>query len=115
MTRRLCLVLCCALVPTALLSGCGGGGSSAPDSHAAQVKAAKQNTARAYADCVKATKNSGLSSTERTILQSECSDIKSGDGSALIAAGKQLCKVEATQLPPAERATVLAACKEKAP
>jgi hypothetical protein len=111
MTRRLCLLLACALVPIALLSACGGSSNSKADSRAQQLSAVRHNAARAYADCRRATTNSALSPSERAILQSECSDIKSGNASALTSAGRQLCVLEASQLPNPERTTVLARCK----
>ena len=106
--RRLCLPLVCAL---ALAAGCGGGGSSTKESVAkAELARVRHDAAMAYTNCQKAAANPGLSSAEKTILLSECADIKTGDSTALKAAGRQLCLLEAKDQPKADQAAVRAGC-----
>jgi len=112
MTRRLCLLLACALAPIALVTGCGGSSpSKSIGASGATINAARQNQAHSLADCRQAAANPGLPQNEKTILQSECVDIQTGNATALKAAGEQLCRVEAALLPTGERATMLASCK----
>jgi hypothetical protein len=118
MTKRLCLTLVCALAPLALATGCGGSSSTTHTTttggvSGSTVQAAKRDAAAAYTDCVQATKNSGLTATERATLGAECADIKSGNASALRADGERLCVQEASLLPASERATMQASCKAK--
>jgi hypothetical protein len=113
MTRKPGLLLACALVPIALLTGCGS--SHSKTGAGAQLSAAKHNAAQAFADCQKAAANPGDTPPERTILQSECTDIRTGNVTALKAAGQQLCVQEAALMPKARRAAMLAGCKQKVP
>jgi hypothetical protein len=114
MTRRLCLMLVCALAPVALVTGCGGSSSHTTTTNgvsSSTIDAAKRNSASAYRNCQSAVANPALTPTEKATLQSECAAIKSGDASALRAAGNQLCKEEAALLPAADGAKMLASCK----
>lgn len=117
MNRRLCLLLVCALAPVAVLSGCGGDAttqtSKRPGVSSATVDAAKRNATSAYHDCLQALKNTGLTPAEKTTLQTECADMKSGDGAGVTAAGRQLCLEEAATLPAPQQATLKATCTPK--
>jgi hypothetical protein len=112
-TKRLWLACACAC---ALASGCGSsGGSSTKTSGVsrATIDAVKREQARAVADCRSAAGNPGLPQDEKVILESECTYIQTGNATALRAAGKQLCTVEAAHQPAAQRASMLAACNAK--
>lgn len=115
MTRRLCLLLVCALATAALASGCGGSGSSHPTKttgvSSSTIDAAKRNATSAYKDCQSAVKSPSLTPTEKTTLESECADIKSGNATALRADGQKLCVEEAAALPKAQQAKWLTGCK----
>jgi len=110
MTRRLLLLL----AATAVVTGCGGSSSSpSKPTRQSTLDAVKRDLARTVADCRQAASNPGLPADQKAILVSECSDIQSGNSTALRADGVRLCVIEANAMPLARRATVLAACKAK--
>jgi hypothetical protein len=110
MNRRLCLLLVGALATAGLVAGCGGSSSKTNP----EVAAAKHDTQLAIADCRAAAANPGLTQQERTVLNSECTDIQNGDTAALKSDSKQLCDLEAKQQPKADQKTFLAGCDKQA-
>lgn len=109
MTRRLCLLLVCALAAASLASGCGGS-SSTESGTSAVVDAAKRNAASAYKDCQKAASNSALTATIKAGVEKTCADIKSGNASALRADGVLVCQEEAAAQPASTRKALLKSC-----
>ncbi|HEY2160521.1 MAG TPA: hypothetical protein VGH24_04380 [Solirubrobacteraceae bacterium] len=110
MTKRLCLMLVCAL---ALATGCGGGGGGSSNTTGlgkGTIAAARHNQSQALADCRQASRNPALTATEKTILQSECADIQTGDSAALKTDGKRLCEAEAATQPKDVQASLKAGC-----
>jgi hypothetical protein len=114
MTRRLCLLLVCALAPIALVTGCGGGGgtSNSGKSLSAIKHQNSVNSAKTYAECRQAAANPGLPPNQKAILETECQDIKADNLTAEHAENRALCVAEADALPADQRAARMAICKK---
>ena len=119
MTRRLCVLLACALAPVALVTGCGGGGQSTTKTGAtsglsiATVKRLnKLDSAKSVSECLQVAANPGLPANQKALVETECADIRTGNNVGLHAVDVQLCELQAAQMPDPERSKLRAQCKQ---
>lgn len=115
MTKRLSLVLVCALAAVASVAGCGGSQTKTGPTSGLSLKQIKQlnktNTARSVAYCHQAANNPGLPANLKGLMETECQYIQSGNYPALHAIDRQICKVQADQMSEPQRSKDLAQCK----
>ncbi|MDQ6779457.1 MAG: hypothetical protein M3071_25245 [Actinomycetota bacterium] len=116
MTKRLCVLLVCALAPAALVSGCGGGqtktGPTSGLSLATVKRLNKANTDKSVAECHRLANNVGLPANQKQLVLTECEYIRTGDNAGLRQIDRQLCRLQAAAQPEPERTNLLAQCKQ---
>jgi hypothetical protein len=116
MTKRLCLLLVCALALVALVSACGGSGSTTTGAASGfsikKVKREnKQATDRSVALCHQAANNIGIPADEKALMETECEYIRTGNNVGLHTVDRQLCELQASRQPEPERTKMSAQCK----
>ncbi|HWF25109.1 MAG TPA: hypothetical protein VG275_06670 [Solirubrobacteraceae bacterium] len=117
MTRRICVLLICALAPIMVLTGCGGSGKTKSGATSglslATVKHLnKVNAAQSYTQCQRLLANPGLPANQKTLVQTECEYIRTGNQAGLHQVDVQLCQIEAAAMPEPERTKLQAQCKK---
>jgi hypothetical protein len=112
------VLLVCVLTPAALVAGCGGGSSNTTSTGATSglsiatvKKLNKANTAKSYALCQEAASNPGLPPDQKALVNTECGYIRTGNNRGLHAVDRQLCELQAAQLPDPQRTRMRAQCK----
>jgi hypothetical protein len=115
MTKRLCVLLICALIPAVLVSGCGGGSSKTGPTSGLSLQTVKKlnkaNTDQSVAECHAVANNPGLPAAQKPLVLTECEYIRTGNNVGLHAVDVQLCQVQAAEQPKPLRAKLLAQCK----
>lgn len=118
MTRRLCVLLVSVLAPVALVTGCGGSshttaktGPTSGLSIATAKHLNKVNTAKSVALCHQSAANPGLPADQKALVETECEYIRTGNSAGLHAVDRQLCRLQAEQMPEPERSRMRGRCK----
>jgi hypothetical protein len=117
MTRRICVLLICALAPIAVLTGCGGSGKAKTGpttglSLATVKHLNKVNAAQSYTQCQHVANNPGLPANQKALVQTECQYIKTGNQAGLHQVDVQLCQIQAAAMPEPQRKKMQAQCKQ---
>ncbi|HWF50152.1 MAG TPA: hypothetical protein VG294_05840 [Solirubrobacteraceae bacterium] len=117
MTKRLCVLLVCALTPALLVAACGGSSQSKTGATSGlSLKTVKHlnkvNTDRSVAACHQAANNPGLPADQKPLVLAQCEYIRTGNNVGLHQVDRQLCQVEAAAQPEPTRTKLLAQCKQ---
>jgi hypothetical protein len=117
MTKRLCVLLICALTPALMVAGCGGSSQSKTGATSGlSLKTVKHlnkvNTSKSVALCHQEANNPGLPATEKPLVLQQCEYIRTGNNVGLHQVDVQLCQVGAASKPEPTRTKLLAQCKQ---
>lgn len=120
MTRRVCVLLVCALGPLGAVTGCGGGGSANTTKTGATSglsletvkRLNKTNSAKTLASCKQAANNPGLPASVKPLIDTQCEYIRTGNNAGLHAVSRQICEAEAALEQEPARSRMQAQCKQ---
>lgn len=126
MTRRLWVLLLCALTAAGLVTGCGGGGSttststtpkqasSGSSTHAGAPVPSSVRLRQTETACKKGMAASPyLTPAEKSVAEADCAGIKTGHIAPVVAVFLEICeKAVIAKVPPAQQAAATKACKK---
>jgi hypothetical protein len=120
MTRRLCALLVCALVPVGVVTGCGSSGTpttkSTTTKHTTTVPLSVR-LSKAITECRKEVRTSAyIPAGEKATGEADCEGVKTGNVAQVTALRTMLrdaCELEVTEKVPADEQTAAGeACKK---
>jgi hypothetical protein len=125
MSRRLCALLVCALVPVGVVTGCGSSGTSTTKSSTTEHTSTTATSTvpltvrvnKAIADCHKEVRTSAyIPAGEKAAGEADCEGVKTGNVAQVTALRTMLrdaCELEVTEKVPADEKTAAdEACKK---
>lgn len=126
MTRRLCVLLLCALTAAGVVTGCGGGGgtttttttskhtSTVSSTHAGGPAPLTVRLRETEAACKKGMAASAfLTPAEKPVAEADCAGIKTGHIAPVVSFFLEICeKAVIAKVPPAQQAAATKACKK---
>ena len=118
MTRRMRVLLICALAPITVAAGCGGSANKTKTGATSGLSLAtvkhlnKVNAAQSFIQCQHVLANPGLPANQKALVQTECEDIRTGNEAGLHQVDVQLCQIQAAAMPQPERRKLQAQCKQ---